>query len=68
MVCPQIPQLDMTYLRINPAGQLLVSHNGGVLHTPLFLQLDYIIAVGGKLLAAVGGYTLSAFFLKGCGE
>ena len=53
---------------VYPGGQLLVSHNGGVLDPGSLFQVNHIIAVRAELLAAVSCNPLPAFFLEGRGK
>ena len=68
MVGPQFSQLDVSYLWVNPACQLLVSHNGGVLDPGFLFQVNHIIAVRAELLAAVSFDPLPALLLEDRGE
>lgn len=45
-----------------------ISDYCAVLHSALLFHGNYIFAVIGELLTAVGGYALSALFFKGRGE
>ena len=68
MVGPDVLQLHVPNSWVYPGGQLLVSHNGGVLDPGFLFQVNHIIAVRSELLAAISCDPLPAFFLEGRGK
>ena len=59
----------MADCRVYPGGKVPIAGDGGMLHGPqLLFQVNHIFAIRAEFLAAVGGDSLPAFLLEGCGE